>query len=363
MIEILIGAGGALLGVVLLHIFFRVAESKWPQSYYSIADLLSYRISSSPLKYSLFRFGPTLIVTFFLTASLLRTGQDIRLPVGLLIAGHIALTSARGLVHLLRIKSAYGFELRLIAHLVVTIGVILSAGLGIALASYEPLQSLVPTADELPQSLWTAGLAAIVGVFLLEATKGSSLDAADLLKNSQRSIPEDLWNHARALAEAHNADPALVRAILAVENLQRPAWLRTLELWKGRVWRRGSYGIMQVQADKPLTDLESLELAVRDRLANVTVDWDEYGPDYESLQRILVSYNADPRFVDMAKAFYEELAGPSDLESESESPSFLGRIDWEEASYQAVPVATGFLLGSTLVLLVGAMRRLRKKQS
>ena len=347
----------ALLGIVLLQIFFRVAESKWPQSYYSIADLLSYRISSSPVKYTLFRFGPVVVVTFFLSASLIGAGEALWPALAILVGGHIVLTTARGLFDLLRTESPFAFEIRLLAHLAVTVGIVVASAVGMLLGSFDRLQSLVQADDELPQSLWTASLAAIVGVFLLEVTQGSPPEASELLSRSRESIPDGLWERTRQLAEDYGSDPSLALAILAVENLQRPRWFRRMEQLKGRLWKRGSYGIMQVRADRPISDLESVKLALKHRLSNVRVPRDEYGADYEGLRRILMDYNPDERFIEMAQAFYEEIA-PAE-EEDPERRGILAGIDWEEMAFQAVPVATGFLLGACSVSLVSALRKLR----
>ncbi len=121
-------------------------------------------------------------------------------------------------------------------------------------------------------------------------------------------IDPDLLSLADELSEEHNADPVLVKAILLVESLQRPAWIRSIERQAGRLLPIGTYGLMQVSSDVPLSDAESLEIAISSRLAGRTVPLkgDEY-PDYDALNRHIRSYNGNPRFVSLVEEIYFEL--------------------------------------------------------
>ena len=49
---------------------------------------------------------------------------------------------------------------------------------------------------------------------------------------------------------------------MIIENIQRPCWFRRIETLIGKVARRGSYGIMQVQADRPLSNKQSIKQGV-----------------------------------------------------------------------------------------------------
>ncbi|WP_146249153.1 MULTISPECIES: hypothetical protein [unclassified Curtobacterium] len=59
-------------------------------------------------------------------------------------------------------------------------------------------------------------------------------------------------------ASAASADPLLVKAFAIVEILQRPAWFRRGERLLGSLRGSGTYGIMQVAAERPISDEESV---------------------------------------------------------------------------------------------------------
>ncbi|GAB4008831.1 hypothetical protein GCM10029992_66220 [Glycomyces albus] len=64
---------------------------------------------------------------------------------------------------------------------------------------------------------------------------------------------------------------------------------------------------MQVRAPKPISDKESIEIAIRDHLAGENVPIVDGFPDRDRLREILHSYNPNPKFVDAATAMYDYL--------------------------------------------------------
>jgi hypothetical protein len=65
---------------------------------------------------------------------------------------------------------------------------------------------------------------------------------------------------------------------------------------------------MQVSSDAPLSDAESLEIAIASRLADRTVPLkDGEYPDSDTLKMHLRSYNGNPRFVSLVEEIYFEL--------------------------------------------------------
>ncbi len=96
-----------------------------------------------------------------------------------------------------------------------------------------------------------------------------------------------------------------------VENLQRPGWIRAIERTAGRLLPIGSYGLMQVQSDAPISDSESIERAISTNLAERSVPTTPEGyVDSEALRSQIRSYNGNERFVDLVEMVYYELRGP-----------------------------------------------------
>jgi hypothetical protein len=83
---------------------------------------------------------------------------------------------------------------------------------------------------------------------------------------------------------------------MVIENLQRPRWFRACERAKGKFFKHGSYGIMQVEADSPVSDEESIRIAVRTHLVAVSVPVVQNTPgyfsvDYNALRAFALTYN------------------------------------------------------------------------
>lgn len=111
---------------------------------------------------------------------------------------------------------------------------------------------------------------------------------------------------------------------------------------------------MQVRAAAPITDLDSIEIAVRERLRDCEVAT-AYDKRDQSLEQILRSYNDDKRFVELGKAFYTELAGPPEYEER-----WFDEV-LEELSFVVLPSAVGFLTGGLTVAVVLFIRRGRAR--
>jgi hypothetical protein len=298
-----------LLGAGFLHAFFRAAQFQWPGSYFTLDTGLGYAITSTPLRYIGFRFAPVFLVALFAAASLDSLDVNPIPAVAGIVAIHIASTTGRATVGLARDPGNARRSPLLLLHLTVSAGVIVAAAMAIALRG--PLGSLVPPAEDLSASLWTAVFAGVMGVYVLQLSRSGDGDITAILKKSRRAIGPELWDSAEAAAVRHAADVNLVRAFMLVENVQRPRWFRNLEHLKGLVFGSGTYGIMQVRADKPLSDEESIEQAIRERLAGVVVPFSPSMypgsppfPGYASLVELAKSYNDDSVYADAVANAY-----------------------------------------------------------
>jgi len=307
----------AALGIAFLYMFFRVAEMAWPNSYYAQGDARSFRISKNPLGYLLFRFSPVIVVAYFLASALLNANRSPTLALVLLAVGHASVHVGRAMYTIATVEqtSMWSRGSLLLGYALVILGVATAVPLGALVAQDADLRALVPSARELTSSLWTGVFAAIIGAFFLRATEGGDVTVEEMIRYVRSTVKEDFFSAAKQAAAKYGADPTLVETILIVECLQRPRWVRTLERQKGRFVRRGTYGVMQAYAERPLSDLESIDVAVREKLAGARVPLDENGcPQYDSrfidgdaVKQTVRTYNPRRAFLDLSSSIYNAL--------------------------------------------------------
>lgn len=309
MTEFLLGVCGAFL----LYVFFRAVEVRWPESYYGISDFTSYQISLHLGRYLAFRFLPVLVVSF--TTSVVATSLGSGgIVTGLAVAAiHGLATAGRAMVGAFRHGRLFGRRLLLAAHVGVFALVLIAGWAGGWLGKLDVSGSLVPELPEIRSNLWTALLAGIFGAYLARVTRRSEIEPAELISESMRRIDPQLLSLADEVAARHEAEANLIRALLLVENLQRPRWIRAIERLAGRRLPVGTYGIMQVRSDAPVSDAESIERAVSTKLAGAKVPKSSRGfPDGEALRRQVRSYNGNERFVELVEMVYYELRSNRD---------------------------------------------------
>lgn len=295
------------LGVGFLYVFYRAIQLQWPESYFGVTDLSAYSIATSPIRYIAFRFAPVYLTCLFAAVTLDRSGESSfagALGIGI---GHSLLTSGWALIQ----ASRWGKTLRrhrfpiLMLRILTLFGLVLVAWL--AWRTRSLFVGLVPEASLISATLWTGVVAAVVGVFIVRISRGHSITEYEMAQEGLRRIPPALFKLAQEEAKSHGADPNLVHAVMIVENLQRPPWFRRLENFKGILFKRGTYGIMQVGSPRPLTDEESIRRAVQNRLAGVSVLNDKGYVDKEKLKAFATRYNPNPNFYALLGPAYNEV--------------------------------------------------------
>ena len=169
---------------------------------------------------------------------------------------------------------------------------------------------LIPKSTELVLAAWTGVFAVTVGVWAAGVVSHEGKELRDLVKRARfetRHLNARLSNS----CATWNADPGLVEAVMLVECLQRPAWVRRLERAKGRIFKRGTYGVMQVDSPIPISDSESIDLAVsttfRDSLVLLN-GMDKGSPEFQrAFDRMVQNHNSDPVFVSFVQKVYFEI--------------------------------------------------------
>ena len=298
---------GAFLAAGFLYVFYRVIESEWPESYHSVDDLTRYLPSTSPARYLLFRFGPPLIACFVMGGITFREGRSGLASAILVAVLHTLHTVGRAIVRgrLWRDPRKPYFW----THILVGFGIMLSALLAGAIASVPSTWQLVPDFQSASSDLWAALLAGLIGAFFVKTTR-RQLDLAEIVGAAQRRLGDQLIVFARETAAKSAADPTLVEAIMIAESLQRPRWFRRLEHRFGLLLGARSYGVMQVPNSAPMTDEESIELAVHGYLRGPRIGSDQYGyPDYEAIKAAAMGYNPSSEYAELVAAIYMHIWG------------------------------------------------------
>jgi hypothetical protein len=285
------------LGVAFLHVFFRAVESQWPASYFAIASGPDYAISRSLGRYLTFRLLPLFVVTTFAAVNLRRDLSAVIVPSLAIGLTHGLVTSGRALLSLLRSGRAGSHRLVVAMHGAVIVLVTLTAL--IAAEAAGRLDAYVPPISTLTSDLWTGLVAGVIGAYAVRVSQAGHVNTLDVLAASRASIPWQLWRAVDDLARDHGADPALVRAVMLVENIQRPAWFRRLERVGSRLLGvPATIGVMQIEVPSDTSEEDALEQAVRMWFAGVSIRKDGK-LDWKAIDKFGRDYNDDAEFVDL----------------------------------------------------------------
>lgn len=300
MLSISIGIAAA----IGLYMLYQAAEHRWPDNYFSVGPSVDPLVSRKLGRYALFRLGPVFLAGAFAAVTANRLHNPV--PVALLTLGavHLANTSLLALARILRRSDRRRRLTAAAFHAILVIAV--SGTLWISGITAFLLRPLIPHPSELSIALWAGLFAAVLGVWVQRLTFRSSA-LPSLLGKLRVEVTEDLLDYARAQAAAHSADPQLIEAILLSEALNRPPWMRSLEMKKGRLLRRGSYGIMQVYSPRPISDKESINQVAK-QYSGIRVQRDQYGDARPlALHSLVEKHNPDSKFVELVDQIFRLL--------------------------------------------------------
>lgn len=302
----------AFIALVFSYVFYRFFESKWPEHYFSPDDNVSIFISLSPIGYLIFRFLPISII-FALVFSVSKSlSLEDRIALGF-VSGflHGIFTNGLSLLKIVTrdntVKIYFNKLLQIGSNIFTFVIVVLAGAAGGYLSSFALIQGLSPTYQGVIDNLWSS-FVAIAIFFSLQKTVSmvKKKPTTDIYGRSYESISADLIQYVREISDRYNADEKFVTAICVVENLQRPKWFREFEKVAWFFFRRpGTYGIVQAQNNKYLSDKESIEVAVSRELK------DTKGKDLSMLHDVALQYNGDPKYADIVMEAYSYLNPPS----------------------------------------------------
>lgn len=299
----------ALLGAGFLHAFYGALKVRWPSAYFGASESFEQAVSATLWRYLAFRAVPVFATAVFVGVSVDRMGSTGWVSIVLLLVIHFGMTSGRAVLGLRRSPRGERKYAALLALQTAAALMLAVVGFGAVLARGR-LATLVPGVDEVVAGLWTAVAAGVLGAYLIAIANARQDSSLSQEAASRARIPSELWRVAKEEALRNDGDQYLVQAIMVAENLQRPRWFRKLERAKGLVWKAGTYGIMQVESPRPLSDVESIEAAARGVLAGVVVPTDPEGrwPDIDWLRGFVIErYNADRSLAEQVVNLYIEL--------------------------------------------------------
>lgn len=275
--------------------------------YFAVTDSTSLYISFSPIRYIAFRIVPVLsIIAIILGTSKTLTLEE-RLYAGLFIGIlHLLFTNLKALLKIfVNDKSIYMYlnkSFQIFTH-IFTITIILAVAVVAGIISgWEKIHFITPSPDGLRDNLWSSAIAAMLGVWIYKLYQRKDVTTSDLFTKNKEKINSKIIMTIENESKKFKANSKLVMAVCIVENIQRPSWIRRIERIKSFIYAEGTYGIMQVQSSKYITDEESIKIAVEKFFSNT-----ESKENWKELKDFVFKYNSNSRYVEFVEHAFQYL--------------------------------------------------------
>lgn len=210
--------------------------------------------------------------------------------------------------------------------------ILLTAAVGIAMLTASLWGLLVPPPAELLSALWSGLLVAGLGGFALTILVPRDPNAptygpAYMIDRAEREVGIELfdWLHAECIRT--RCDPIFLKALLVVEAVQRPRWLRRIEHVGARLRIAKTSGVMQMTSRRPLSDRESVTAAAEAYAGTWTLAFTGgYGPgllesDLGKAWAVSTRHNGDGEFAESVSDVASWLLHSSPMLHAIESPS------------------------------------------
>lgn len=254
-----------LIAAVLTRGLFGVLETRWPNDYFGID---AYGAIDPITNRSLWRFlawrsAPVFVGSAVSSITVERLGGRPFPATWIFLGIYLSLSVLKSVALHGDGPASRRFKVHAVAQ--GGVGVILAGAAFLGFAARRSVGGAVPEPDVLLASVWTSLLLA-AGASALIRPLHSEASIQRLVSESKRELGEELLDYTRVSAAKHGTDPIVAEAVLIAENLQRPRWIRRIENALHRLGGDGTYGAMQVRAAKPLTDKESVDVAMATHL-------------------------------------------------------------------------------------------------
>ncbi|MEJ2870474.1 hypothetical protein WCD74_22080 [Actinomycetospora sp. OC33-EN08] len=313
---LLLSAPRALVGALVLQLFFAQLRTNWPANYYALSDILAASISRSWQRYILFRLGPVLVTAVLVAATGPDSTADITLSTTLFAALHCAFTTIRSFTSDIRRRSLVGRKV--LADLAVTVLIFATCAIGALLS--PAIRQYVPGFDKYVEVLLTGVVAALAYGYLSRWTAGEP--PPDSRSALLAGVPATVLKATEERAARYKVDQHLALSVLAVEYRQRPAWMaRTERLasWTGLV---RTYGPFQNLTDRRATWEQSVDTAMQSLVGADVVRRDGWVLNMPKVQAHLEKLNEGKDFLDHCAQALNVLTGS--LVAQCDSPGVDG---------------------------------------
>lgn len=304
---------GALLVYALLSLIYKILRLRWPTVYVSLSDTFGLRISQSLPRVLAFRIVPVVVVTWAVGVTTERLGGFNAFAIAAGVLAHLITTNLKAIFLSLRGQERVNYTSY---HLAVVALVAVATLIGYTLTVIAP--ELVPGPEVFLEDLWLALLISIVGGGFLLLVGGlqaeqNSFGPHYFQERAVRDVGMEAFDFAFREAILLGRDPFLVRALLIVEILQRPRWLRNVESWTWWMRREGTYGVMQMRSRRPVSDYASISAGVHGVTTELGIrysgDYRVFEVDRHVIWAAAAAFNGDKVHIDSVTNVYEHLTG------------------------------------------------------
>lgn len=293
-----------------VYAFYKIFQIKWPDLYFTVNDQVSYFISISPIRYLFFRILPPILIASLLSTIILQNytyEQILHLNIASLTT-HAIFTNGKAIWNLLFNQKAISIYhnkwFQFAIHILTIVTMFASGFISGFISNTGVLSFIVPTFQGLIDNIWSTLITAVLAIVLYEVYSNRNRATIDaILHQSYQSIDNEIIEHINQLCEKNYASKRLVKAICIAENIQRPKWIRKLEKIKSRFFKSGSYGIMQVQSNKWISDKKSVEKAI--------VEYFKHSGsvylDSSTIQMFVRKYNSSEQYFELVYSAFNYL--------------------------------------------------------
>lgn len=300
------------LTVYLMNKAYQYYKINWPERYFGVEDKINIFISINPVYYFIFRLAPVIIAIFLTHGFFYASGWKIYNPIILgTLTGFIYSVVNDGTALLDLIKGKLGIERfinvtsQYFLHFATIILLTLSGTLAGLLATYTQLHIILPKFEGLIDNIWASFITVLL-YFIIKSVinRPESIDVDELIIKSAKAISRqtELIKSIEKISNINKADEILVKAVCIAENIQRPKWLRNIENILGFFKPSGTYGIMQVESKKPITDINSIEIAISKYFKNSA------NIMFSEKQKLISRYNPDGKYCLLVEEVYRHIS-------------------------------------------------------
>lgn len=282
------------LGIGVLLAWFSLSKSMWPEKYFGNADIIAKTMNLRLKDYLIFRYLPVFTVSFLFSLVLQKNTHFPWYLVSFIGIFHAILITVPAIYfNILKRNNkiiVLNKQVLLILHFLT---IFLSSSVSLFacyLAQSSVLQKLAPSLEGVRDNIWSVIFVGFVLYFLdRNVIKIERHPFTVKVENSFKMIKQ-YHEHIVNAAIKNNIDPRLLISIAVLENINRPPWIRNMEkfLWKLKILRSGTVGVMQVKSKKFLSNEESIDNSAI-ILANIVKEMEGKGFSLEKgMQKYLI---------------------------------------------------------------------------